>query len=182
MIKTIIAKEIEVPEGVDVNIDKYDVMMKGAKGEVNKKLASKKVTITFQDKKIKVESKTTSKNEKKIVHTFAAHIKNMIKGCTEGYIYKLKVCSGHFPMNVSVSGDTFSVKNLFGEKIARVLKVKQGATVKVEGDMINVESVNKEIAGQVAADIEQLTKRTGFDKRIFQDGIYIINKAGKEIK
>ncbi|MDP6647875.1 MAG: 50S ribosomal protein L6, partial [Candidatus Woesearchaeota archaeon] len=63
-----------------------------------------------------------------------------------------------------------------------VLQIKEGATVKVEGDLINVTSTNKETAGQVSADIEQLTRRPGYDKRIFQDGIYIINKDGKELK
>jgi large subunit ribosomal protein L6 len=62
------------------------------------------------------------------------------------------------------------------------LQIKEGATVKVEGDLINVTSTNKETAGQVSADIEQLTRRPGYDKRIFQDGIYIINKDGKELK
>ena len=47
----------------------------------------------------------------------------------------------------------------------------------MEGNLIYVESCDKELAGQVAADIEQTTRRPGFDRRIFQDGIYIIEKA-----
>ncbi len=62
------------------------------------------------------------------------------------------------------------------------MKLKEGVSIKVEGDMINVESIDKGLAGQTAADIEQLTRRTNYDTRIFQDGIYIINKDGKEIK
>ncbi len=175
-------KEIELPQGIEAKFDNYELSMKGPKGEIKKRLASKQISIIIEKDKIKAESKTTNKKEKKILHTFVAHIKNMIKGAEEGFVYKLKICSGHFPMNVTIKGDSFSVKNLFGEKIPRVVKIRDGSTVKVEGDIITVESINKETAGQMAADIEQLTRRTGFDRRIFQDGIYITEKAGKELK
>jgi large subunit ribosomal protein L6 len=85
-------------------------------------------------------------------------------------------------MSVAVKDNEFIVKNFFGEKIPRIIKIKEGADVKVEGDIINVESPNKEIAGQVAADIEHLTKRANYDSRVFQDGIWITEKAGKKIK
>ena len=54
-------------------------------------------------------------------------------------------------------------------------------SVKVEAKDVIVESVDKELAGETAASIEELTKRPGFDKRIFQDGIYIYYKDGKGI-
>ena len=85
-------------------------------------------------------------------------------------------------MNVSVNNNELIVKNFLGEKVPRTLKLKPGATVKVEGDSITVESPVKEIAGQVSADIELLTRRTGYDSRIFQDGCWIIMKDNKEIK
>ena len=85
-------------------------------------------------------------------------------------------------MNVTVSSDNFTIKNFLGEKTPRVLKLKKGVIVKVEGGQIIVESVNKELAGQVSADIEQLTRRSGYDGRIFQDGIWLCNKDGKETK
>ena len=85
-------------------------------------------------------------------------------------------------MNVSIAGNKFVVKNFLGEKVPRVLQLKQGAEVKIEGDIIHILSPNKETAGQVSADIEQLTRRPGYDSRIFQDGIYIINKDGKQLK
>ena len=106
----------------------------------------------------------------------------MIKGVQKPYVYTLKICSGHFPMNVSVSGEKFIVKNFLGEKTPRILNVKPGVSVKVEGDHITVESADKGLASQVSADIEQLTRRPGFDTRVFQDGCYIIVKDGKELK
>ena len=57
----------------------------------------------------------------------------------------------------------------------------KGVDIKIDKAEISVSSVDKELAGQAAANFEILTKIRGRDKRIFQDGIYIINKAGKEI-
>lgn len=174
--------EIEVPEGVVIEIDKAIVKIKGKAGEVAKKLFNPNITINKEDNKIVLKALRSTNREQKLVNTFRAHIKNMLKGVNETYKYKLKICSGHFPMNVSIKDNEFIVKNFFGEKIPRVLKIKEGANVKVEGDIIIVESSDKELAGQVAADIEQLMRRTKYDTRIFQDGIHIISKGSKEIK
>ncbi|HLC99276.1 MAG TPA: 50S ribosomal protein L6, partial [Candidatus Nanoarchaeia archaeon] len=84
-------------------------------------------------------------------------------------------------MNVSVSGNEFNVANFLGEKTPRKLKIKDGVKVKVEGEFVVVEGIRKEDAGQVAANIEILTKVKGRDRRIFQDGIYIIEKDGKQM-
>ena len=127
-------------------------------------------------------SKSASKKEKAVVLAYKSHILNSVGGCKKPYVYKLKICSGHFPMNVSVQGREFMVKNFLGEKFPRKLHLKENVDVKVDGEIITVESNYKERAGQTAADIEQLTKIRGRDLRIFQDGIWIINKDGKELK
>ena len=53
--------------------------------------------------------------------------------------------------------------------------------MKINAPEIVVEGINKELTSQTAASIEQMTRRPGFDKRIFQDGIYITEKDGKKI-
>lgn len=168
-----------IPQGVSITINGYTVKVKGPKGEVAKDLPHKTIKIQTQEGKLTLACPNATKREVVMAYTFNAHIKNMIAGVTNSHMYKLKVCSGHFPMSVALSGDVLAVKNFLGEKIPRTLKIKKGAQVKVEGNDITVESPNKELAGQVAADIEQLTRVTNRDNRIFQDGIYITNKSGK---
>lgn len=84
-------------------------------------------------------------------------------------------------MNVSLNGNQFSVKNFLGEKVPRLLTIKEGVDVTVSDTEVTVESIDIEKAGQVAADIEQLTRVTNKDIRIFQDGLYITKKPKKDI-
>lgn len=177
-----IIRGIEFDKGTTAIYEKGILSVNGKKGHAEKKLLSKNIKIEVKENKVVIESKRSTKKDKTIVMTFEAHIKNLLRGVGEGYRYALKICSGHFPMNVSVNNDDFTIKNFLGEKIPRKMKIKNGAAVKVEGDQVIVESLNKEIAGQVSADIENLTRRPGYDPRIFQDGVFIISKPGKETR
>ena len=174
-------EKIEIPEGVEVKIDNGVVSMSNNGKTVTKTLNHRKVNLSVADKNVVLAFKNGTKREKTINGTFKAHIKNMFKGIIEGHVYKLKICSGHFPMNVSVKGNEFVINNFLGEKISRELHLKDGVSVKIEGDIITVEGIDKELTAQTAADIEILTKVKGKDRRIFQDGIYITNKDGKEL-
>jgi len=173
--------EIEIPEGVNTNLDGSILILKGLHGEVKRNFNDKRISLEKKEKSFLLKALKVNKMNKKILKTYSAHIKNMVRGCKDGHEYILKICSGHFPMNVSVSNGEFVVKNFLGEKVPRVLKLKKDSIVKVEGDKVIVQSSSKELAGQVSADIEQLTRRTRYDSRIFQDGIYIITKDSKEI-
>ena len=174
--------EIKLPKDVQVQLDKGILTLKSPKGEVKRNFLDKNIDLGYKDGSITLKVPKFSKVNKKLIKSYASHIKNMIKGSLEGYKYTLKICSGHFPMNVSVNDNQLTVKNFLGEKVPRILKLKPGADVKVEGDLIVVESTNKEIAGQVSADIELLTRRTGYDGRIFQDGLWIVTKDDKVVK
>ncbi|MBI5389418.1 50S ribosomal protein L6 [Candidatus Woesearchaeota archaeon] len=171
-----------IPEGVQIGVQDKTLTVKGKKGELKREMAYPGVVFMMQDNKMVVQTEEeTSKRGKRMVGTFAAHLTNMTKGVSKGHVYKLKVCSSHFPMTVAISGDTFSVKNFMGGKVPRTTKIKKGVKVEIKGNDIIVEGPNKELAGQVAADIETLTRRPNFDPRIFQDGLYITEKDGKPI-
>lgn len=169
-----------MPEGVTVQVEGPVVIVKGPQGELRRRIPGHIVT-TVQDGEITLGVKNGTKREKKLVFTYVAHIKNMMKGVQEPFVYKLKVCSSHFPITASVSGDVFSVKNYLGEKVPRTMKIKGDAKVTVSGSDVTVESIDIEVAGRVAAAIESLVRICDKDRRIFQDGIYIYEKAGKQV-
>ncbi|MBN1645045.1 50S ribosomal protein L6 [Candidatus Woesearchaeota archaeon] len=173
-------EKIEIPEGVSVFFDEF-VTVKGPKGEAKKKLFNPFLSIKQEGKDIVISAKKATKREKKLIFTFRAHLKNMIKGVVDPWIYKMKICTGHFPMNVSMQGNKLVVKNFLGEKVPRTLEIKQGVKVAVQDKDVIVESFDKDLAGNVASDIELLLTVKGRDLRKFQDGIYIVSKAGKEV-
>ena len=181
MVKKDITAEIEVPQEVTLTFEGSTYTFKGKKGSVVKLFNNPNVELKVSGTKINLLAKSASKTGKAIINTYRAHILNAIKGCQEGFVYKLKICSGHFPMNVSINNKKLIIKNFLGEKVPRVVELKQDVDVKIDGSFIFVEGADKEKTGQMAASIEQRTRRSGFDKRIFQDGIYAVEKAGKEI-
>ena len=177
-----LVEDVEIPEKVEIKVEGPTITAKGEKGEASRRLFHPKISIVVESGKVILAAKKATQREKRMLGTYVSHIKNLVRGCTEGFVYKLKVCSGHFPMNVALSGNEFSVKNFLGEKVPRILQIKEGVDVKVEGEEITVESADKELAGNVAAAIERLTTVKNKDLRIFQDGIYITEKAGKPVR
>lgn len=174
MVETI--ERIKLPEDVKANIDGYNIKISGPKGEVVKRLASRVVSFKVDDKDIVLTSASAKKKSRRQANSFRAHIRNSIRGVMHGFEYKLKICSGHFPMKVTVEKDCVKISNFLGEKIPRISKIIQGVNVKLDGDFIVVNGNSIEDAGQTAANIEKATKIRKRDRRVFQDGIYIIKK------
>jgi large subunit ribosomal protein L6 len=177
-----ITETIEIPEGVQVSHENNLFVIKGPKGELKRRFFNPRINIEIKNNEIILScGQKPTKREKKLIYTFKAHLLNMMKGIISGHIYKLRIFYTHFPMNVSVREKVFEVKNFIGENTPRKLVMPEGINVEVKGNEVIVEGIDKEKTAQAAADIETLTKRPGFDKRIFQDGIYIYHKDGKDL-
>jgi large subunit ribosomal protein L6 len=174
--------ELPIPEGVNVTVAGNSVTMKGPKGEASTIISEPSISVKMDGQKAIISSLKSAKKDKTRIGSYRAHLANIIKGVTEGHVYKLKICYTHFPINVSVSGKKITIKNLLGEKTPKEIIMPDNVKAKVEGADVTIESPDKENASQTAALIEQSTKRSGFDIRVFVDGIYITMKDGKDIK
>lgn len=174
-------EEVEIPEGAEVAIEGNMIKLK--LGNVELKRAFKGIIVKKEDGKIVVMADNATKKEKKLINTTISHIKNMFTGLKGKYIYKLQICSVHFPMNVSVdkANKELIIKNYLGEKYPRKAKILSNVDAKVEKDIITLESNDKESAGQTAANIERATHLNNRDRRRYQDGIWIVSKAGKDM-
>ena len=171
--------EIEVPEKVHVTLDGGVVKVKGPQGEISKRLSHPRVKLEMKGKHVIVSSEMPRKKEKALVGTYGAHIRNMFVGATKGFEYKMKIVYAHFPIKTAIKGDTFVVENFLGEKCPRKTKILGDTKVTVKGDQVLLNGPNIEDVGQTAANIERATKIKGFDPRVFQDGIYIVEKPGR---
>ncbi|MFI5383387.1 MAG: 50S ribosomal protein L6 [Methanosarcina thermophila] len=172
-----IARTIEIPEGISVSFSQDVLTVKGPLGTVERKLWYPGVKIDVREGEVVVDAVSSRKEQKAMVGTFTSHIKNLIKGVNEGFECKMSIVYSHFPMQVKVDGKSFIIGNFLGEKKPRVAQILGETKVKVTGNEVTITGINKEDVGQTAANIEQKTKIRRFDPRIFQDGIYIVQKA-----
>jgi large subunit ribosomal protein L6 len=172
---------VRIPEGCRARYEEGVIYVEGPHGKNERRLQHPYIKIDVQDNAITLSASNVDKKKKRLFNTMKSHIKNLIKGVHTSYTYKLKICSGHFPMNVKATNTEVTIKNFLGEKKPRVAKLSGKCKVTSDGQIITVESYDKELAGQDAASIEQLTRITNRDRRIFQDGIFIIEKAGKAV-
>jgi large subunit ribosomal protein L6 len=175
------SESVQIPQALSAEVANHEITIKAGN-----KMAKRKVIGVMAEKKdsnIVITSKKSSKNERKLVMSYVAHLKNMIRGLEEGFTYKLKVCAVHFPMTVTVdkNANVVLIKNFLGEKKERRAKILPGVEVQVKGEEITVTSHEVENAGQTAANIEKATLVKNRDRRVFQDGIFLTERRGEKI-
>lgn len=171
-------EEINFVEGTTAKVEGMEVVIEGPKGELRKKLSYPGIRISIEGDKIVVEG-GERRSHKKMINTFVAHIKNLMKGVTEGFEYKMKICFIHFPISLKKQGSTLVIENFMGEKKPRTTRLLQGVDVDIKGSEITLQGIDKEKVSQTAANIEQACRVKRRDRRVFQDGIYIVSKGGK---
>ncbi len=170
-------RDAKIPEGVNVKVDGCNIEVSGPKGTLSKEIMSNDLIMKVEGGSFTVAGKTSRRKTKAMVGTVLAHFNNMVRGVTDGFTYKLKVVYSHFPMTVKVEGNTVRIDNFLGAKSPRFSKIIEGAKVQVKGQDVEVSGTDRELVSQTAANIEQATKITKFDSRVFQDGIYITSKG-----
>lgn len=174
-------EEIEIPGDITANIEDDVLIIKKDDKEIRRKLIAL-IDVKIKENKIVLKAERNRKIEKRLFGTFRAHINNMIKGLNEDFVYKLKIANVHFPMNVSYNDNNqeLIIKNFLGEKKDRIIKLSDRVDVKVDNEDIIVTSYDIEKAGDAATKIEKGAKVRNKDRRIFQDGIFLISKPNKE--
>ena len=169
---------IQIPEDVTCHIenDKIKLSKSGYDIVIGLEYPAKK-----EGNSVVFECKGSTKNQKKLINSTVAHIKNAIKGFEKKYVYKLQVVFVHFPVTVTLNKNELIIKNFLGEVRERKAKILEGVEVKVEKEMITVTCANKEKAGQTAANMEKATRIRNRDRRVFQDGIFLTERNGVKL-
>ena len=172
---------VEIPEGVTATIDGDKVTITGPKGSVSRDFVSARHDIFQEGGALIVRVDVPRRKERALAGTWKAHLNNMVKGVNDGFTYKLKAVYSHFPMTLKVEGSVLTINNLFGERVPRKAELPwtpAEVTVKVENKTeVVVTGADKEKVGQTSANIERACRIRGRDRRVFQDGIYIVEKA-----
>ena len=171
---------IEIPNDVEVEINNFKIKVKGPKGFLEKDffnpIFKKDIVIKKENNKIFLSTSSRKRKIKAMIGTIESHLNNMFIGVKEGYLAKLKIVYMHFPFTVKVSGKEVLINNFLGEKTPRKAKIFGDCKVEIQGDEILVSGISKDDVGQTAAQLERATRIKQRDRRVFQDGCFIIKK------
>ena len=176
MSATIVENSVDIPDGVTLNLDGRSVTVQGEKGQVARDFGHTRLDLEHTGSSLKIWALNPRKKEAALVNTITAHVRNMIKGVTDGYIYKLKIVFVHFPMTVKVQGKVFVIQNFIGERQDRYADIHGDAKVSIQGEDVIVTGIDIEEVAQTAANIQRACKIRKKDLRKFLDGIYVYSK------
>ena len=173
-----IESEYEFPKELKVQYKEKVLKVSGPKGEITKSFAhARTIDIAFEKNTITFSCTFPKRKQRSLMGTLVAHVKNMVRGVTIGpFITKMKIVYSHFPITVNIKGNEVLVENFLGERAPRRAKIFGNTKVKVAGDDVIVESINREDAGQTASNIRRVCKIKKKDPRTFQDGIFQYQK------
>jgi large subunit ribosomal protein L6 len=170
---------VELPAGVTFTVGPGTLRAKGPLGSVERPFPSEilKLKVEGGAAQLTLLLPADRKRSQSLLRTWAAHLRNISGGLTHGVEAKMKVVAAHFPMKVSVRGEELVIENFLGEKFPRSTKLWHGTKAVVEGDIVTLSGYDVEQVGQSAANIERVTHIRDYDPRVFQDGIYLIERA-----
>jgi large subunit ribosomal protein L6 len=171
--------EVPLPAGVKVTLQGPTLSVKGPLGTASRGFPhdALRVATSGGHVTLTLSIPANRKRAQALLHTWESHTKNLLDGVTKGFEAKMKAVAAHFPMKVAVKDSTLVIENFLGEKHPRNAPLVPGVAARVEGDFVVLEGIDIEQVGQSAANIERATHIRDYDPRVFQDGIYIVERA-----
>ncbi len=169
---------ITIPSGVTVNVADNNVTVTGPKGTlvVN---AVKELEVKVDGSNVNVTLKKDSKFGRSVWGTTRMLILNSVKGVTEGWKKQLELVGTGY--RSEVQGNKIILTVGYSHPIEIV--APEGITFKVEKSVINVDGIDKQVVGQVAANIRASRPPEPYKgKGVKYVGEYIRRKAGKAAK
>ena len=170
---------ISIPSDVQVSIEGRSVGVTGPKGSLDLDLPGE-INVRQEDDTVLVERPNDDRKNKALHGLTRSLINNMVIGVSEGFKKELEIVGVGY--RAAKSGDGLELQLGFSHPVK--VKAPDGITFDVpEPTQIIVSGINKEIVGQVAADIRSYRKPEPYKgKGIRYAGEHVARKAGKAAK
>lgn len=168
---------IQVPANVDVTFDAGVLVVKGPKGELRRTILED-ISVTIDGKSVDVKMAKDTKRARALWGTYAAHLRNMITGVTEGFKKVMQIEGVGY--KAEAQGNN-KIKLSVGFSHPVELVAPAGIEVTTEKGTITVSGIDKDAVGQFAADIHAVKPPEPYKgKGIKYQGEFIIRKQGKK--
>lgn len=142
---------IQVPSGVIVNIDGQNLKVNGPKGELNMEI-SRKIKIEQNENVLNISRVSDDKPTRALHGLWRVLIANAVKGVSEGWVRQLDFKGVGFRAEVQ---DNKLILNVgFSHPVE--IEAPSGIEFNVTKNIISVAGIDKQLVGQVAANIRRV--------------------------
>jgi len=166
---------VTIPSGVTVTLENGLLTVKGAKDTLTRELR-KDVEVKIEENSVTLAPLDTP-DAKVLWGTYAAHLRNMITGVTEGFTRILEIEGVGY--RAEVKGNDLVLSVGFSHQVP--LAIPTGITAEVLKNVITLKGADKDALGQFAANVRKVKKPEPYKgKGIRYQGEFIIRKQGKK--
>ena len=168
---------INVPSGVDVNISGRQISVKGPKGTLEREIPGE-ITVRQDGETLVVERPDEERQSRAMHGLVRSLVNNMVLGVTDGFTKELEIIGVGY--RAAAQGPT-TLDLALGFSHPVKIEAPDGITFEVPApNRIAVKGSDKELVGQVAADIRKLRKPEPYKgKGVRYLGEHVARKAGK---
>ena len=167
---------IPLPQGVDLTVRQGHVTVKGPKGTLEVEL-NPRLEVAVEDGEVLVRRPSDRRDDRAQHGLARALLANAIQGVTQGFVKDLVIQGVGFRCNVKGSDLELNV----GYSHPVVITAPEGITItSSEPTRIQVSGIDKQLVGQVAADIRAVRVPDAYHgKGVRYHGEFIKLKPGK---
>jgi len=170
-------KPVALPKGVTASIDGQTVKVKGPKGELSVKLVPD-VSVSLGDNGLAVMPREGAERGPQMWGLSRTLVNNLVEGVTTGFTQKLEIQGVGY--RAAVQGKNLNLQLGFSHDVA--YPIPAGITIVTEKPtMISVSGIDKQLVGQVAAEIRGYRPPEPYKgKGVRYEGEYVRRKEGKK--
>ena len=167
-----------IPEGVSASVNGNVVNVKGKLGELSFAYDDSHVNVEINDGKIGVTPHSQSRTARTLWGTTRAQINSLVKGVSAGYSKSIELNGVGY--KARMDGKNLVLTLGFSHDVP--FETPKGITIVCESQTtLKVSGVDKQLVGQVAAEIRKYRKPEPYKgKGIRVDGEYVRRKEGKK--
>jgi large subunit ribosomal protein L6 len=174
---------VNIPAGVSVTVKDNLVTVKGAKGELEQAI-NPDIKVEVKDGEVQLTRPTDEKNHRAMHGLYRSLINNMVIGVSEGYQKKMELVGVGYRANSTgqVLELSLGYSHAIHMQLPKEIKV-EAVTDRKSNPIITLESIDKQLLGQVCAKIRELRKPEPYKgKGVRFKGEVVRRKAGKSAK
>ena len=167
---------VSIPTGVTVTVDGSRVAVSGPKGNLSRRIPEG-IEVIVTDGTARVTTAQSEPRYRALHGLTRALVQNMVQGVTKGFVKTLEIQGVGYKAEARPFGLLLAV----GLSHAVEFRAPEGITCTVDGNVVvKVQGIDKELVGQVAADIRRLRPPEPYKgKGIRYQGERVRRKAGK---